>query len=144
MKIESSILSLMTPRTRKAPSTAEEGLGVLSSPPARTPSVRSDAQRIDDFYARMSKQQLDWSDANKDGKVTKDEYMDGQKRLAEMNDQEFDSARSNAHWAKLDPDGKGALDANELQDGLEKLLPVGVGRLDANFAERLRRRQTSD
>ena len=144
MKIESSILSLMTQRTRKAPSTAEEGLGVLSPPPAKTPAVRSDAQRIDDFYARMSKQQLDWSDANKDGKVTKAEYMDGQKRLAEMNDQEFDSARSDAHWAKLDPDGTGSLDASALQEGLEKLLPLGTGRLDANFAERLRTRQTSD
>ena len=144
MKIESSIFSVMTSRTRKAPSIAEEGPGVTSSPPARTPPARSDTPRLDDIYKMMTRQQLDWSDANKDGNVTKAEFMDGQKRLAESNDQQFDSTRSNAHWAKLDPGGKGSLDANELQEGLEKLLPVNTGRLDANFAERLRTRQTSD
>ncbi|QRM55283.1 EF-hand domain-containing protein [Sinorhizobium sp. BG8] len=144
MKIESSMFSMIASRTRKAPSIAEEGPGVASSSPAKTPSVRSDALRVDDFYARMAEQQLNWSDANRDGNVTKAEYMDGQRRLAEMNDQTFDSAHSNAHWAKLDPDDKGSVDVNELREGLENLLPIGGGHLDANFAERLRGRRNSD
>lgn len=144
MKIDSSIFGLFTPRPRRPPSIAEEGLGVASSAPPKAPRVGSDAQRVDDFYARMTKQQLDWADSNRDGNITKAEYMDGQKRLAEKNDRKFDSASSNTHWTKLDPTGKGTLDPNELREGLEALLPVKVGHLDANDAERLRKRQTSD
>ena len=64
--------------------------------------------------------------------------------LAEANDRTFDSEASSERWAKLDPAGKGALDANALQEGLETLLPVKVGHLDGNVADRLRSRLTSD
>ncbi len=143
MKIDSSIFNLFAQRPRKAP-VAETAPGATTPPQPRPPSLRSDAQRVDDFHARMAKQQLDWADANKDGSLTKAEYMDGQKRLAEANDRTFDSEASSERWAKLDPAGKGALDANALQEGLETLLPVKVGHLDGNVFQRLLARRTSD
>lgn len=135
---DSSIYSLMMPTSRKAPSVSDEKLQVVSAPKA--PAVRSDDQLIDDFYARLSKQQLDWADGNKDGKVTKSEYLDSQQRLANDDDRSFDAARAEDQWNTLDPSGKGWLDQTALRAGLESLLPVSVGHLDGNFGQRLRTR----
>ncbi|KWV51080.1 MULTISPECIES: hypothetical protein [Rhizobium] len=136
---DSSVYSLMMPTSRKAPSVSDEKLQVVSAPKA--PAVRSDDQLIDDFYARLTKQQLDWADSNKDSTVTKSEYMDSQARLAKIDNRVFDPATAEQYWNKLDPTGKGWLDESELREGYENLLPVSVGHLDANYAERLRTRQ---
>ena len=94
---DSSVYSLMMPTSRKAPSVSDEKLQVVSAPKA--PAVRSDDQLIDDFYARLTKQQLDWADSNKDSTVTKSEYMDSQARLAKIDNRVFDPATAEQYWA---------------------------------------------
>lgn len=143
MKVTSdnSIYSLMVPTSRKGPSVKDQGIGVVATP-AKTPSVRTDAQLIDEFNSRLAKQQLDWADSDKNGEVSKAEYLEGQKKLAALNDRQYDSQVAERHWAKLDPTGTGSLSEDELREGLGQLLPVKVGHLDSNFAERLRAKQT--
>ncbi|MEK1896060.1 MAG: EF-hand domain-containing protein [Rhizobium sp.] len=138
---DNAIYSLFVPRARNAPSVVDQKIGTAFSQPPKAQPVRTDAQLTDDFYARLTKQQVDWADTDKDGKVTKSEYMDGQSRLAQLDGRPFDSATSEGHWAKLDATGKGWLNEDELREGLERMLPVGVGHLDAGYAERLRTRQ---
>lgn len=136
---DNSIYSLFTPTPRaRGPSIADEKINFSATPPPEAPPIRSDQELVSDFYARMTKQQLEWADTDQDGKVTKSEYMDGQTRLAELNGKPNDPQSSEDEWAKLDSEGKGWLNETELRSGLEKLLPVKVGHLDPKQAERLR------
>ncbi|CAH0340877.1 hypothetical protein RHI9324_02559 [Rhizobium sp. CECT 9324] len=140
MKIgsDNSIYGLFVPQTRKAPPNADQKMDVVPQPRQNTPEMKSPGQLISDFHDRLTKQQLDWADANKDGSVTKDEYLDGQARLAQANGRPYDPAQAEKHWATLDPTGKGSLDKDELDEGLRQLLPVSAGHLSADYAERLR------
>lgn len=139
---DNSIYSLLASSPRKGPSIADAKMGgAVQVNAPKIPAVRSDQELIADFHARMSKQALDWADNDKDGKVTKSEFMDGQSRLAEMNGTPHDTAYSESKWAKLDATGRGWVTAEELGDGLQKIFPVNVGHLGAGYAERLRNRQ---
>ncbi|WP_428414813.1 EF-hand domain-containing protein [Pararhizobium sp.] len=138
---DNSIYSLLAHSSRKAPSLADAKMSSGQTQPLKTPAVRSNDDLVADFHARMAQQALDWADTDKNGKVTKSEFMDGQARLAELNGKPHDTAYSEAKWAKLDKSSNGWVSAKELDDGLKKLFPVQVGRLDSGYAERLRNRQ---
>ncbi|PKA42297.1 hypothetical protein CWR43_17235 [Rhizobium sullae] len=138
---DNSIYSLFAPKSRKGPSVADEKIDMTPTQPPRAPPVRTDEQLVAEFYARLTKQQLDWADADNDDRVTKNEYMDGQVRLAQLNGRPLDATSFESHWTTIDPTGKGWVDEAELREGLEKMLPVRVGHLDANYAERLRTKQ---
>lgn len=86
----------------------------------------------------MAKQSLEWADTNKDGRVTKEEYMSGQARLAELDNRQNNVARNEERWATIDAADKGWVNETELKDGLSKIAPVRVGHLEPGFAERLR------
>lgn len=136
---DNSIYSLFASLARtKAPSIAEENKDFVEVPPARTPALRSDQELVGDFYARMSKQKLDWADTDQDGKVSRAEYMDGQARLADLNNMPNDPAATERDWAAFDTDGKGWVNEEEIRSGLEKMFPVGVGHLSPAQADRLR------
>ena len=139
---DNSIYSVFSTASRRPPSIADEAMVVSEPAQAKAPSGASDRQLIADFNARMAKQSLDWADSDKDGRLTKDEYMSGQARLAELNDRPNDTAGNEERWSKIDTAGKGWVDEAELGQGLAKVLPVGVGHLDQGFAERLRSLRT--
>jgi len=134
---DNSIYSILSTASRRRPSIADEAM-VLPGPA----SGASDSQLIADFSARMAKQSLDWADSDKDGRVTKDEYMSGQARLAELNERPNDTAGNEQRWAKLDTNAKGWVGKDELVEGLAKILHVGVGHLDRGIAAPLRTSRT--
>ncbi|WP_105423556.1 EF-hand domain-containing protein [Neorhizobium sp. T25_27] len=144
MKIgaDNSLYTLIAQTRRNTSSVADEKVGVRQPSASQAPAVRSDQDLISEFHTRMSKQALDWADTDKDGKVTKAEFMDGQARLAELNGEPHDTAYSESKWAKLDARGKGWISEEELHNGLEKIFPVQVGHLDSGYAERLRTRRS--
>lgn len=134
-----SIYSLVTPKAHnKAPSLADEKLDVPRAAPQKAPPVRSDQELIADFHARMARQSLDWADVDKDGKVTKQEFLDGQARLAELDNQPNDTQANERKWSVIDAEGNGWVNERGLRNGLEKIVPVNVGHLDPAYAERLR------
>ena len=131
-----SLYAVARSKIQKLPLSDQNSLAAM--PPAEAPEIRSDVQLVSDFYARLTRQQLDWADKNQDQKLTKDEYMAGQARLAASDHRVFDPGRAEDHWSKLDRDGKGWIDESDLANGYQALLPVSVGHLDADYAERLR------
>ncbi|MGO4355165.1 EF-hand domain-containing protein [Rhizobium sp. RAF36] len=136
---DNSIYSLFTPKAHnKSPSVADEKLDVSRAAPQKAPAVRSDQELAADFHARMAKQSLDWADADNDGKVTKQEFLDGQARLAEQDNRPNDAKANERKWSAIDAEGKGWVDEGGLRGGLEKIFPVSVGHLDPDYAERLR------
>jgi hypothetical protein len=139
MKIgsDSSIYGLFSPKPRTAPSIADEGILFTRSSAPQAPTIQSDQEAISDFHARMAKQSVDWADTNKDGRVTKAEFMDGQARLAQMNDRPNDTEANERRWATLYPHDSGSVGESELREGYEKILPVSIGHLDAGYAQRL-------
>jgi len=139
---DNSIYSILQRASRRPPSIADEAMVLPGPAQAKAPSSASDSQLIADFNARMAKQSLDWADSDKDGRVTKDEYMSGQARLAELNDRPNDTAGNEQRWAKLDTSGKGWVSEDEVAEGLAKILPVGVGHLDRGIAAPLRTSRT--
>lgn len=134
---ENSIYSLFVPKPRKSPSIGDD---FKTAEPPKAPSIRSDGELVADFYARMARQQVEGSDADHDGQVTKDEYMVAQQRLAEANDKQFDKDAAEARWSKLDATGKGWANEDDILQGLKTMLTVKVGHLDAGYAAALRNR----
>lgn len=144
MKVGSltSIYRTIPPASNKLPIAADERMALPSSARTKAPPATSDSQLVADFHARMARQSLDWADSDKDGRVTKDEYMAGQARLAELNNNPNDVAGNEERWAAIDTAGKGWVNETELGEGLAKMFPVSVGHLDAGYAERLRNPRT--
>ena len=140
---DNSVYSLFVPKTRKAPSVADEKIDVKPTEPPKAPPVRTDEQLVADFYARMAKQLFEGSDANDDGEVTKDEYMTAQEHLAGLNGRQWDVKSSENHWAKLDPTGRGSATEDEILQGLKNTINVKVGHLDPDYAAALRTRTPS-
>jgi hypothetical protein len=70
--------------------------------------------------------------------MSKDEYMAAQKRLANADNRIFDIDAAEDRWSTFDPTGKGAIDKDEIIEGLKILLPLKVGHLDADMVERIR------
>ncbi len=128
-------------KTKKAPSIADEKIQTMTNTGPKAPAVRTDQELVADFHSRMAKQALDWADTNKDGAVTKAEYMAGQARLSALNGKPNDQAANERRWTMLDPTGKGSLSETEIRGSLEKIFPVTVGHLTADYAERLRNPQ---
>ncbi|QRM45784.1 EF-hand domain-containing protein [Rhizobium sp. BG4] len=139
---DNSIYSVFSTANRRPPSIYDEKMVLPASSETKAPPAASDSQLVADFHSRMARQSLDWADADKDGRVTKDEYMSGQARLAELNDRPNDTAGNEKRWSEIDTGGKGWVNETELNDGLAKMLPVSVGHLDQGFAERLRNLRT--
>ena len=134
-----SIYSVFSTASRRPPSIADEKMALPgSSETTAAPPAVNDSQLIADFHARMARQSLDWADSDKDGRVTKDEYMSGQARLAQLDNRPDDKVANEKRWAKIDTSGKGWVDETELSDALAKMFPVSVGHFDQGFAERLR------
>jgi hypothetical protein len=135
---DNSIYSVFSTANRRPPSIDNEKM-VLPSPeqPTAAPAA-SDSQLVADFQARMARQSLDWADSDKNGKVTEEEYMSGQARLADLNHRPDDKTANEKEWAAIDVTGKGWVDQTELGNGLAKMLPVSVGHFDQGYAERLR------
>ncbi len=144
MKIgsDTSIYSVFSTSGRTPSSTNDEKMILPESAAEKARATTSDSQLVTDFHSRMARQSLDWADADKDGKVTKDEYMSGQARLAELNERPDDKVGNENRWAAMDTTGKGWVDESELGNGLKKIFAVGVGHLDEDFAERLRKPRT--
>ena len=140
MKVGSynSIYSVFSSTNLRPPSIADEKMALLPSVEPKAKPTTSDDQLVAGFHARMARQSLDWADSDKNGKVTRDEYLNGQARLAELNDRPNDTAANEKRWATIDTTGKGWVDETELGEGLAKMLPVSVGHLDRDLAERLR------
>jgi hypothetical protein len=136
---DNSIYSVFSTASRRPPSIADEKIVLPASSETKAPPTASDSQLVADFHARMARQSLDWADADRDGRVTKDEYMSGQARLAELNDHTNDTTGNEKRWAVIDATGKGWVNETELNDGLSKIFPVSVGHLDPGSAERLRK-----
>lgn len=141
MKVDSdnSIYSLFVPKAKKSPSVADEKFDVNVQPP-KAPQVKSDEELVGDFYSRMADQLVDAADVNGDGKVTKDEYMAAEKRLAEANHKPFDQKSAENYWSKLDTTGKGSASEDDILGGLKNILNVNVGHLDPGYAEAFRTR----
>lgn len=104
------------------------------------PPEKSDQQLLAELYDRTAQQALDDADIDGDGLMSKDEYMAAQKRLADADNRIFDIDAAEDRWSTFDPTGKGAIDKNEIIEGLKTLLPFKVGHLDAGMAERIRER----
>ncbi|MFC5757940.1 EF-hand domain-containing protein [Rhizobium sp. GCM10022189] len=135
---DSSIYSVFSTTSRRPPSIADEKIVRPQPEQTKAPPSERDSQLVADFHARMARQALDWADSDHDGKVTKDEYMRGQARLAELNNRPDDQAANEARWSAIDTSGKGWVDEAGFGDGLAKIFPVSVGHFDQGFAERLR------
>jgi hypothetical protein len=141
MKIgsESSIFGLFMPKTRKAPSMADEKIDFKAVPSPKT-QAKSDEQILADHYDRAAQQLLDYADADNDGFLSKDEYMGAQKRMADTDKRPFDLHTIEGFWTKLDPNGKGAIDKAEVVEGLRASLPLNIGHLDPSTADAIRNR----
>jgi hypothetical protein len=137
---DNSIYSLFTPRPHnRTPSINDENISLSSTPTAKPPlAIRNDQEMVADFHAHMAKQALEWADADKDRQVTKQEFMDGQARLAELNEKPCDPVADEAKWNAIDVDQKGWVNEDDLSSGLQKTFPVKVGHFDPAYAERLR------
>lgn len=100
--------------------------------------TKTDDQLLAELYDRTAQQMLDHADINGDGRVSKDEYMASQKRLADADNRVFDPDETEERWAKFDPDGKGAVGKDEIIEGLKVVLPLNVGHFGADVADRIR------
>jgi hypothetical protein len=103
-----------------------------------TVPAKTDDQLLAELYDRTAQQTLDDADIDGDGLMSKDEYMAAQKRLADADNRIFDIDAAEERWSTFDPTGKGAIDKDEIIEGLKILLPLKVGHLDADMAERIR------
>lgn len=130
---DNSVYSLFVPKARKSPSVKDEAMEVPPQQPPKAPPLRTDDELVAEFHSRMARQAMEWADTNKDGTVTKSEYLDGQTRLAALNDRPYDASYNEDRWAKLDTTGKGYVNEDELREGLTKIFPVSVGHLDPNY-----------
>src|ERR1044072_3314459 len=101
----------------------EEKYEKTSGEAANALPAKSDDQLLADLYDRTAQQTLDDADIDGDGMMSKDEYMAAQKRLANADNRIFDIDAAEDRWSTFDPTGKGAIDKDEIIEGLKILLP---------------------
>ncbi|KQV73270.1 hypothetical protein [Rhizobium sp. Root1220] len=141
--LDSSVYSVFARQAVNAPSVSDDKFELpSSSSPAKVPALKTDAQLLDDFYNRLVQSNFR-ADADKDGLVSKDEYVQSKKELAAADDRPYDATVVERHWNVLDPTGKGSVDQGEMRSGVERLLPVSVGHLSDADAARLRNMKPS-
>ena len=136
---DNSVRSVFNAMPRVAVSVfGEEKYEKTSGEAANALPAKSDDQLLADLYDRTAQQTLDDADIDGDGMMSKDEYMAAQKRLANADNRIFDIDAAEDRWSTFDPTGKGAIDKDEIIEGLKILLPLKVGHLDADMVERIR------
>lgn len=101
------------------------------------PPRKSEEQMLAEHYDRAAQGWLDRDDINKDGLLSKDEFLAGKKIQAEADKTFFDLDAEEQRWAELDPEGKGAIGKDEIIAGLKAFMPLAVHHLDPDVAKRM-------
>ncbi len=130
---DNSVYSLFVPKPRKAPSVNDENIEVAPKRTVDESSLPSEEERIAQFYDGLASSQMQWADIDKDGKVTKDEYLAGQARFADQNGHAFDAIGAENRWSVIDPNNKGYVDQAEMREGMTKLFHVKIGHLPPGY-----------
>lgn len=130
---DNSVYSLFMPMARKAPSVNDENIDVAPKRKVDEASLPSNEERIAQFYDGLASSQMQWADIDKDGKVTRDEYLAGQARLADRNGHAYDAIGAEDRWSIIDPNNKGYVDEAEMREGMTKMFHVKIGQLPAGY-----------
>ncbi|MBB3595654.1 hypothetical protein FHX08_006071 [Rhizobium sp. BK529] len=130
---DNSVYDLFVPKARKAPSVNDENIDFSPRKTTEEASLPSEEERIAQFYDGLASSQMRWADINKDGKVTRDEYLAGQARLADQKGYAYDAIGSEDRWSIIDPSNKGYVDEAEMREGMTKLFKVKIGHLPPGY-----------
>lgn len=130
---DNSVYSLFVPRAHKAPSVNDESIEAAPRRKVDEASLPTNEERIAQFYDGLASSQMQWADIDKDGSVTRDEYLAGQARLADQNGHAYDPIGSEDRWSIIDPTNKGYVDQAEMREGMTKIFKVKIGQLPAGY-----------